>query len=69
VASTSVVQHFEQLRSAGRVILTSDDVDKAKCGDGRFKRTGYVGVFDIAELEFDRQGYRFRFLKRHPERR
>lgn len=64
-----VLKHFEQLRTANRVILTSDDVDETKQGGGRFRRTGYVGVFDIAELEVDRQGYRFRFSKRHPGRR
>jgi hypothetical protein len=48
---------------------TSDDVDEARCGDGRFKRTGYVGVLDITEPELGRQGYRFRFLKRYPRRR
>jgi hypothetical protein len=39
-----LLKHFEQLRSAGRVILTSDDVDEAKHGDGRFRRTGYLAA-------------------------
>jgi hypothetical protein len=30
--------------------------------ESSLSRTGYVGVFDIAEPEVDRQGYRFRFL-------
>jgi len=52
-----------------RVILTEDAVNKdAISGDGFFTRTGYVGVFDIADLIIDRDGLRFKFTKRYSKK-
>jgi hypothetical protein len=40
-----------------RVILTTDETDKnGTRGHAFFERTGYVGVYDIADLECDTKG-------------
>jgi hypothetical protein len=60
-----LLKHLEQIRSSRRVIVTDDEVDETKFGDGRFRRTGYVAVFDIDDLEIEGHGYRFRFVERY----
>jgi hypothetical protein len=59
-------KHFEQLRATGRVVLTTDTIRTR--GDGYFTRTGYVAVYDIADLKFE-NGYGFRFVKRYKRAR
>lgn len=58
-------RYVELLRSKGRVILTSDEVNEAgERGGGYFKRTGYQGIFKIEELTVDESGMKFRLTKR-----
>ena len=55
-------KHVELMRSKGRVILTTDDINKSTGrGEGFFKRTGYVGVYPISDLAINDDGMRFRF--------
>lgn len=55
-------KQVELMRSKGRVILTTDDLDESKGrGEGCFKRTGYVAVYPISDLLIDDAGMHFRF--------
>jgi hypothetical protein len=56
--------HLALLNEKWRVVLTTDEIDEAA---GLFKRTGYVGVFDIAEVSVGENGLFFRFLRRLPQ--
>lgn len=52
----------ELMRSKGRVILTTDDINESRNrGEGFFARTGYVAVYPISDLVIDEVGMRFRF--------
>jgi hypothetical protein len=63
-------KHTALIREMGRAILTTDAVDETKNrGFGFFQRTGYVGVFDIADFVLDDSGMRLRFVARYPSRR
>jgi hypothetical protein len=51
----------EGIRQFGRVILTKDEVRDS----GRtFRRTGYVAIYEVEDVEFDETGLRFRFISR-----
>jgi hypothetical protein len=56
--------HVALLNAKKRVVLTTDDINEAA---GVFKRTGYVGVFDIADFSLDESGLFFRFVRRLPQ--
>ena len=56
--------HVAFLDAKKRVVLTTDDIDEVT---GLFKRTGYVGVFDIAEVSLGENGLFFRFVRRLPQ--
>jgi hypothetical protein len=54
--------HVEMIRSKGRVILTTDEINQSKRrGEGFFKRTGYIGVYPISDFVVDDESTRFRF--------
>lgn len=58
-------KHVELLRSKSRVIITRDEVNVGgERGGGFFKRTGYQGIFTIADLTVDDSGMRFRLVER-----
>jgi hypothetical protein len=62
VRSTKFTKQIELIRSKGRVILTTDDVNESKMLDpGFFKRTGYVAVYPISDFVIDDEGMHFRF--------
>jgi hypothetical protein len=62
VRSPKFTRQIELIRSKGRVILTTDDVDESSELDpGSFKRTGYVAVYPISDFVIDDKGMRFRF--------
>jgi hypothetical protein len=49
--STKFTKQIELIRSKGRVILTTDEVDESKEFDvGFLKRTGYVAVYPISDF-------------------
>lgn len=52
----------DSIRQCGRVILTSDTLLD---GAHNFKRTGYIAIYDVANIEFDESGLRFEFTARH----
>jgi hypothetical protein len=56
--------HVALLNAKKRVVLTTDDINE---GTGLWKRTGYVGVFDIAEVSLSENGLFFRFVRRLPQ--
>ena len=56
--------HVVLLNAKKRVVLTTDDINEAS---GLWKRTGYVGVFDIAEVSLGENGLFFRFVGRLPQ--
>ena len=50
------------MREKRRVIATKSKLDPSKPrGGGEFKRDGYVGVFEVANITVDDDGLRFRF--------
>ena len=58
-------KHVELLKSKGRVIITSDEINQAGGrGAGFFKRTGYKGIFAIDGLTIDDSGMRYRLIER-----
>ena len=63
--STKFAKHVELIRSKGRVILTSDDINEGKGrGGGFFSRTGYIAVYGIDDFIIDDEGMRLRFTDR-----
>jgi hypothetical protein len=58
-------KHVDLIRTKGRVILTTDNINESKNrGEGFFERTGYVAVYNIDDLVVDDEGLRFRFADR-----
>ncbi|MCP4386305.1 MAG: hypothetical protein GY798_33670 [Hyphomicrobiales bacterium] len=51
------------LRASGRAILTNDEPTDGADGI-EFKRTGYIAVFSVDDIELDQAGLRFRFVER-----
>lgn len=52
------------IRETNRVVITLDSFDDTRpLGDGSFKRTGYVGVYQIANLIEDDNGVRFDLIR------
>jgi hypothetical protein len=60
------LKHWDNLRKTRRVILTKDNAIPGHApGAGRFERTGYIGVYDIADAECtEENGLFFRFIGR-----
>ena len=55
-------------RATNRVILTSDAINQNGPG-AFFTRTGYVGVYDVADVQADvASGLRFQFTGRYHQR-
>jgi|SRR6516164_4801101 hypothetical protein len=57
-------EHVNLIKEKRRVVVTTDDIDEAT---GMFKRTGYVGVFDVDGISVTKDGLTFRFVRRLPE--
>jgi hypothetical protein len=55
----------EDVRKVGRVILTTDIILES----GALKRTGYVAVYDVANLTVDETGLKFDFTCRYVQAR
>jgi hypothetical protein len=50
------------IKEKGRVVLTDDEsTGGTPCS---FKRTRYIGVFNVAHVTVDDQGLKFRFVQR-----
>ena len=55
-------EHMARIREKGRVVLTEDSVDESK-HPPLIKRKGYFGVYSVADVNFDDDGLRFRFVE------
>jgi hypothetical protein len=55
-------RHIALIRDKGRVVLTDDIVDESK-HPPLIERKGYVGVYSVADVNFDDDGLRFRFVE------
>jgi hypothetical protein len=52
------------IKAKGLVIITVDSFDDRRpLGDGSFKRTGYVGVFEVTNLIEDEKGFSFDLVR------
>ena len=58
------VELVKAIQEKRRVILTRDEPIFDEFDRITFKRTGYVAVFSVGEIEFDSAGLRFKFLER-----
>jgi hypothetical protein len=56
-------RHIDLIREKRKVVLTTDDTPVE---GPRFKRTGYIAVFSIADFVEDADGMRFRLTERFP---
>ena len=54
---------FRGSEKRGRVIVTKDD-DFAKDAREHKGRTGYIAIYEVADVQFDEDGLRFRFTRR-----
>jgi len=50
----------DALKTKKRVILTNDILKE----NGRFKRTGYIAIYEIGNIKLDQTGLTFQFKKR-----
>jgi hypothetical protein len=53
--------YMELLKAKKRVVVTNDDFDMET---GFAKRTGYVAVYDVADISLDADGLFYRFVNR-----
>lgn len=70
-ARSKFAEQVQMIKSERRVIVTTDSINEnVPYGDGYYTRTGYVGVFDVADIKSNSNGrLAFRFTKRYAKAR